>query len=112
MALPATTSPAKTKLFEFLGQTQMQEDFVFENKGTETQAREFVHRMRVELSRLREIAKEREIVPKHFKMLLKSIECSGTVCKITLTKATSRLDVSNEIDAIFDMIGGGKRVDG
>lgn len=113
MALPATKSPAKRKLFEFLKHTKMGDDFVFTHEGTEDQARKFVHRMRVELARLRDVAKERNIVPKHFKMLLRGIKVvdSGS-CEITLTKATSRLDVSNEIDEVFDVIGGGARIDG
>lgn len=76
------------------------------------EALNFVHRMRVELSRFRDKVRKQSRTPKHFKMLYVRAEPSGTKkCIITLKKSLSRNDVSEELDSIFDVVAGGPKID-
>jgi len=104
----------KRKLISFLQKADMDVDYDFIVDIPNSEALAFVHRMRVELSRLREKVRQRNRVPKSFKMLfVKSEPVSGSNlrCKITLKKSLSRDDVSGEIDEIFDLVAGGEKLD-
>lgn len=104
----------KRKLILFLQNAKEDEDYVFEVNIPEEDALNFVHRMRVELSRFREKVRERDRTPKHFKMLFKGaiqIGDNEDWCKITLRRSLSGHDVSNVLDDIFDEVAGGKKLD-
>lgn len=102
----------KRKLISFLSNAEMDVDYEFIVDIPNSNALVFVHRMRVELSRLRTKVIQRDRIPKSFKMLFIKSEAMGTLkCKITLKKSQSRNDVSGEIDEIFDVIAGGQKLD-
>lgn len=109
-----TVSPAKLKIIHFVKNSKVNEPYTFELEGTQRNAERFVHRMRVELSRLREEVKRRNLIPRPFKMLLQKIEFVPNAAintqKITLLKVTDANDVSSDIDDIFDEIAGGKNL--
>lgn len=90
----------------------MNKDFVFVVPVPQSEALTFVHRMRVELSRLRKKVIQLDRVPKSFKILfVEALEQGPNSCTITLKKSLSRGDVSKEIDEIFDLIAGGEKLD-
>lgn len=107
-----TKSLPKRKLINFLKNAVLDEDYSFPVDIPNDEAINFVHRMRVELSRFREKVKRSNRTPKSFKMLLiGSVKNGDNKCIITLRKSQSSHDVSNEIDEIFDTIAGGKQLD-
>ena len=108
------TSIPKRKLIYFLQNAKEEENFVFNVDIPVEEALNFVHRMRVELSRFREKVRAKERIPKHFKMLFidaKAIEGEKNKCTITLKRSLSSHDVSNVLDDIFDEVAGGKKLD-
>lgn len=104
----------KRKLINFLQNAKEDEDYTFRVDISPDEAINFVHRMRVELSRFREKVRERDRTPKHFKMLFKGakpVVGSKDKCDITLCRSLSGHDVSNTLDSIFDEVAGGKKLD-
>jgi len=101
----------KQKLINFLKNGKLEEDYSFEVAIPIEEALNFVHRMRVELSRFREKVRQKKRIPKHFKMLYIKAEAAGEgKCNITLRRSLSGHDVSNEIDEIFNDIAGGQLI--
>lgn len=112
--MPKTiSSPAKLQVIDFIKTAKDGEEYSFILAGNHRFAEKFVHRMRVELSRLREKVKERNRVVRPFKVLLKSIiYCQQTnKCTIVLLKSVGDNDVSGEVDDIFDKLAGGNRIE-
>jgi len=106
-----TNSIPKQKLIEFLQNSKMDENFVIAIPVNVSQAESFVHRMRVELSRLRDQVRKRNRVPKVFKMMfINAMSINENKCSIILRRTTSPNDVTNEIDEIFDVIAGGEKI--
>lgn len=102
----------KRKLVNFLQNAELDKDFEFAVDIPIEEALQFVHRMRVELSRFRDKVRKQSRTPKHFKMLyIKSDEKGTQKCTITLKKSLSRNDVSEELDSIFDVVAGGPKID-
>lgn len=102
-------SPAKIEVIKFVKETTMEDFYTFNFRGSLDDAKRFVHRMRVELSRMRDYVKSRGMSVKHFKMILieyEEIE-AGKRVKITLKKTQSARNVDNEIDEIMPAISGG-----
>ena len=101
----------KRKLINFLQNAELDKNFNFTVDIPVEEALNFVHRMRVELSRFRDKVRKQARTPKHFKMLYIKAEESGTEkCIITLKKSMSRNDVSEELDSIFDIVAGGPKL--
>jgi len=104
----------KRKLIFFLKEAKEDKDFSFDVNVPPEDALNFVHRMRVELSRFREKVRARDRTPKHFKMLfikVEPIKDDKNKCKITLRRSQSGHDVSNVVDDIFEQVAGGKKLD-
>ena len=104
----------KQKLISFLKNAVEGEDYIFTVDIPVGSALNFVHRMRVELSRFREKVRERDRIPKQFKMLYiesKAVEGNPNSCTITLRRSLSGHNVSNVIDDIFDEVAGGSKID-
>ncbi len=100
-------------LIKFLKESTLDEDYTFEKNIDIVLAQDFVHRMRVELSRLRDLARKMDKVPKHFKMLFIKAEPLGDgKCSITLRKSLSANNVDNEVNDILDMVSIGEKIDG
>lgn len=98
----------KRKLVSFLKEAELDKDFAFSVDIPVAEALNFVHRMRVELSRFREKVRKKARTPKQFKMLYVKAEAAGDFkCIITLKKSLSLHDVSNELDEIFNVVAGG-----
>ena len=100
MAL-ATRSEPKQKVIEFIKTTTVDPEkpeasyFQFSIYGTEEDAKRFVHRMRVELSRLREVVRQHNRIPREFKMLAERYEfdISRGLTEIQLRRAEGRQEV-------------------
>lgn len=108
-------SPAKRQTIDFLTATKASpnEAYVFTITGNESQAQRFVHRMRVELSRMRNHAKAQGRTIRHFKMIIDKVETNPENEKqtiITLLRTTSAHNVDDEVDAIMDEIAGGETI--
>jgi len=94
----------KAVLIEFLQNTNEEEQiFTFTIKGTKTVAVNFIHCMRVELSRLRRKAISQGRTPTHFKILRKSIIHNNEkrICEIILQRRTEKT-VTPELDSLLD----------
>ena len=106
-----TTSQAKKMMIKFLEHTREQSEFSFKIKGTSEDAEKFVHRMRVELSRMRDIVKSSGRVPKEFKMLTDEIE-HDTMEGITVVKLKrvegKTIQIAEDVEKIFNDIAGGE----
>lgn len=106
-------SPAKLETINFI-RIPLESEHEFFVKGSVEDAKSFVHQMRVELSRFRDMIKQQGKVPRHFKMLLVSVtaqpELSG--CNVVLKKTTSSHDFSNELEDVFQNLSGGDMIDG
>ncbi len=101
----------KRKLVNFLQNAEFDKDYNFTVDIPVEEALNFVHRMRVELSRFRDKVRKQDRIPKHFKMLyVGAIESGTEKCVITLKKSMSRNDVSEELDSIFDVVAGGPKL--
>ena len=70
----AIKSEPKKQLIHFIKNSVLEEDYKFTIEGDESDAKSFVQRMRVELSRLRDIARNRKLTIARWKMLQKGIE--------------------------------------
>jgi hypothetical protein len=104
--MPATRSPAKLQAIDFVKSTNEEnEEYVFSVNGNEEAARRFVHRMRVELSRMRGYVKRRGRAIKHFKMIIVGFETNPDNAKqtiVTLRRTVSNDNVDADVDAILD----------
>lgn len=97
-------------IINFLRSTRENAQFQFKLQGDTEAANKFIHRMRVELSRMRDIVKDSGRVPKEFKMIVDSvIFAPGTNTSIiTLQKQEGKQEaIAEEINEIFDDIAGG-----
>ena len=107
-----TKSQAKLMMIKFIKATVNDPLFSFRLRGDEEDAKKFVHRMRVELSRMRDIVKESGRMPKEFKVLTDSIEHNPMdgITLITLRKSVgANAAIAEDLDEIFDEIAGGNR---
>jgi hypothetical protein len=108
-------SEAKLKVIDFIRyysskDSEKKPPFTFEIRGTRNDAEAFVHRMRVELSRMRQLVRDRGRAPRPFKMMLHDIKTSGIVHNkqmIQLKKDDGAIPIAKEIDEIFSEIAGG-----
>jgi len=94
----------KAVLIEFLQQTNKTDQlYIFTIKGTKKVAVNFIHCMRVELSRLRRKAIAQGRTPTHFKILRKSIIHNNETrtCEIILQRQTEK-ELSPELDSLLD----------
>lgn len=85
----------------------MNEPYEFEIDGNEVDAKNFIHRMRVALSQIRDELRNRGKTPRKFKVLNKSVVHNPRTgkSKITLVMCKSALDVVvDEIDDTFNSI--------
>lgn len=102
-------SPAKREVIAFLNAVSPKRTkepnptYKFEFMGSRKDAQEFIHQMRVALSRLRAKVRNSGHKVKHFKMLVKEIKEGDTpgFLTIELMKTTSQ---HNEITMILDSI--------
>lgn len=97
-------------MINFIKATKEQKEFSFRLRGNEEDARKFVHRMRVELSRMRDAVKESGRVPKEFKVLTHSIDFDKMegITTITLQKVEGKsVQIAEEVHEIFDDLAGG-----
>lgn len=80
-------SEIQTQVLQFMKIATDETPYNFTIKGDAEDAKKYVHRMRVELSRMREELKSRGRVPKSFKMLLLKIhQMQDGTCLVTLGK--------------------------
>ena len=108
-----TTSPAKRRVLEFLQHVKDNNEFRFVVDGNETQAHAFVQHMRVELSRIRKLARQAGHNPRRITMRMRSIailpSADGPRCTVTLFKDASSeaSGISPEtFDDFVDLTGG------
>lgn len=109
----ATRSQAKLMMIKFLRETREVDTFSFRIRGDKEDAKRFVHRMRVELSRMRDAVKESGRVPKEFKVLLEelSFDAMEGITTILLKKSEGRVvQIAEEVHEIFDDLAGGARI--
>lgn len=109
----AILSEPKRRLIEFIRDAKLDKEYQFEITGTVTDAKKFVHRMRVELTRFRNqvIAQGRTV--KQFKVhhIKSEVIDGGKKVRITLVKSmNSACRASNDIDEVFNDIAGGEVV--
>ena len=111
--LASSRSEPKQKVIDFVKSTKVDPNntalslFQFAIHGTEEDAKRFVHRMRVELSRLRELVRQQNREPREFKMLVSRYTYERGVHQttITLQRTEGRSEIVDpEIAAIFDDI--------
>ena len=111
--LATSRSEPKQKVIDFVKTTKVDPDdtslslFQFAIHGTEEDAKRFVHRMRVELSRLRELVKQQGKTPREFKMLASGYAYEREVHQTTiiLQRTEGKQEcVDPEVAAIFDDI--------
>jgi hypothetical protein len=113
-----TKSAAKERMIDFIRETRSDGSiYSFTIQATREESERFVHRMRVELSRMRELVREKKRVIKEFKVLLDSIKTikhgDGLhYSKITLKRTSGKMPyVAPEIDKIFDELAGGEQIE-
>ena len=105
-----TKSQPKLMVINFLRSTREETEFKFKLRGDSEDARKFIHRMRVELSRMRETVKDSGRVPKEFKVLVSSVEFNNVTntSLVTLKKQVGEVEqIAEEVDEIFEDIAGG-----
>lgn len=105
-----TKSPAKLMIINFLRSTREETDFKFKLRGDSEDAHKFIHRMRVELSRMRDVVKNSGRVPKEFKMIVADVlfDLGTNTTIITLQKQEGKVEqIAEEVDEIFEDIAGG-----
>lgn len=105
-----TKSPAKLMIINFLRSTREETEFKFKLRGDREDAHKFIHRMRVELSRMRETVKDSGRVPKEFKVLVASVEFTPetNTSLVRLKKQEGKVEqIAEEIDEIFEDLAGG-----
>lgn len=102
----------KQRVKEFC-KTGYEEPFVFEYRGTKSDAEKFIHKMRVELSRLRGKVREQGYIPTPWKMILISIEeitkldenkQSSKLCRVTLKKTKKGVQALEDLSEIMDLV--------
>lgn len=105
-------------VMKFLKSTVLDDDekssFVFKVIGNAAIADKFIHRMRVDLSRMRDLARQMGKVTRHFKMIVESLvydEETGHTT-VTLKRTTSALNVDNEVSELFDELTVGDVISG
>ena len=114
--LEETQSLPKQKLIQFLKNAELDVNYKFiiilnSKDKQEFSADRFVHRMRVELSRMRNYVRNRRgRIPKQFKVLFISSKNVSTGVEIILKKSHEGHEISNEIDDILDKLDGGKPI--
>ncbi len=105
-----TKSQAKLMIINFLRSTREDSEFKFKLRGDTEEANKFIHRMRVELSRMRDVVKDSGRVPKEFKMIVEGIEflAATNTSIVTLKKQEGKVEaIAEEINEIFEDIAGG-----
>ena len=105
-----TKSPAKLMLIKFLQATRDKDQFQFRLHGTPEEAQKFIHRMRVELSRMREMVKESGRTRKEFKMMLQAItfDTKSGISISTLKKVEGKsMQIDEDVSEIFDTLAKG-----
>lgn len=91
------------------------ENFTFRYYGVETDAIRHIHNMRVQLSKMREIIRERGGAVKPFKMNLVSIveyldKNNKTFCKITLSKKAPSQAILDSVTEVMNDISMGQQI--
>ncbi len=105
-------SASKLRLIDFIryyGQGAT-EPFNFELAGNVKNGENFVHRMRVELSRMRSILRARGVAPSSFKLMLvdiKLIQPFPPRVLVTLEKTNNVLEASEDVKEIFSLLSDG-----
>ncbi len=105
-----TKSQAKLMIINFLRSTREKGEFKFKLRGDTEDARKFIHRMRVELSRMRDVVKEAGRVPKEFKMIVLDVTflVATNTSVITLEKVEGKVEaIAEEVNEIFEDLAGG-----
>lgn len=105
-----TKSQAKLMIINFLRSTREDAEFKFRLHGDSENANKFIHRMRVELSRMRDMVKGAGRVPKEFKMIVVDVNflAATNITIVTLQKVEGKVEaIAEEINEIFDDIAGG-----
>jgi hypothetical protein len=108
-----TKSQAKLMMIKFLRDTRETPDFSFRIRGDLDDAKKFVHRMRVELSRMRDTVKDSGRVPKEFKVLMGELnfDFGEGITTIELKKSEGRtVEIAEDVQEIFDDLAGGERL--
>ena len=108
-----TKSQPKQMMIKFIKETVQNPEFQFRLRGNEDDAKRFVHRMRVELSRMRDVVRESGRVPKEFKVLLHEIDFDPMqgISTITLIKTEGKtIHIAEEINEIFDDLASGEMI--
>ena len=102
-------------LIKYIRECEMEKTFSFRYIGSKVKAEQFVHRMRVELSRLRNKVKATGRVPRPFKTIIVSItpdpKKEGSHI-VVLKKTMHRYDPSSQIDEVFEDLAGGSLLNG
>jgi len=116
---------AKDRVKDFLRNAPKAPDkrYRFTVHGSEGDAHKYVHRMRVELSRLRAAIKRRGLQIKSFKMRIEAIEAieqleasghdrdNGKQTRVVLVFEESNTDaLAAELSSIFDLVSPGHRL--
>ena len=118
MVARAIKSAPKLKLIEFIKTAKEGDEFEF-TLSMNTNAEKFVHRMRVELSRLRSKLIEMGKVASHFKMMLEKIEVKTGLDAnnkpykyqvVTLKRTTSANDVTQEVSEALAALTVGDKI--
>ncbi len=105
-----TKSQAKLMIINFLRSTREDTEFKFKLHGDTEDANKFIHRMRVELSRMRDVVKDAGRVPKEFKMIVVAVDFSAATntSAVTLQKVEGKVEqIAEEINEIFEDLAGG-----
>lgn len=105
-----TTSKAKQTVITFVKETRDQPYFSFAINGNEAEAKVFIHRMRVELSRMRDAVKSSGRTIKEFKMKVVAIEVNEeeNISVVQLEKVVGKTnEIAEEVREIFDELDGG-----
>lgn len=97
--------PPKTKIIEFAEQTQTNPHYEFTFYGDETQAKNYIHSMRNELSRLRTKARERGLKPIQFKVITHHVDYNHKTneCVIKLSRKYPE-GTDPELDRAFSVL--------
>lgn len=108
-----TKSPARQMMIEFIKATRENPIFSFRITGNQESAKSFVHRMRVELSRMREVVIQKGETPRPFKVKVQNVEYNRetNVTTITLKKEQGvDIEIASDIQSIFNEISGGLKI--
>lgn len=100
-------------MIKFIKQTANEPDFYFRIHGTTEDAAKFLHRMRMHLSRFREVVKNANRVPRPFKVITQSMEYDKEtgITTVHLRKEQgANVKIAEEINEIFQEIAGGEKI--